>query len=395
MAGFCAHGPSHWSTSATGQLQDMRLAVKDLYAVVGHPNAAGNPDWFRSHGPATETAIAVKRLMDEGAEFTGFTHTDELAYSLEGNNEHYGKTENPKLPGHSSGGSSMGSAAAVASHWSDIGLGTDTGGSVRVPASYCGLFGYRPSHGVVSTQGLIGLAPRFDTVGWFCHRPTLLRRVGRVLIPQGTEIKSKTLVYDEQLFDLVDDPLRVVLQNTLARIAPCFERVEKVDLGLTRAFHGIGDVFRVLQGRAIANYHGHWINETKPQFSAPVQARVEMAMAITDREVSDAEFTRASFKSALSHILADNATLFLPTTPTTAPKLGADTSGLRSRLLSLTSIAGLSGASQVHLPLTPIAHGNEISRPYGFSLLQQAGNDFGLLALTEQVTDFWNTDTKR
>ena len=395
MAGFCAHGPSQWSTSATGRLKGQRLAVKDLYAVIGHPNAAGNPDWFRSHGPATETAAAVKLLMDEGAEFAGFTHTDELAYSLEGNNEHYGKTENPKLPGHSSGGSSMGSAAAVASHWSDIGLGTDTGGSVRVPASYCGLFGYRPSHGVVSTQGLIGLAPRFDTVGWFCQHPALLSNVGRVLIPQSTEVKSKTLVYDEHLFSLVDDPLRGVLQQALDRIAPCFDSVEKVDLGLMRAYHAISDVFRVLQGRAIANYHGHWISETKPSFSASVQSRVEMAMSITDREVKDAEFIRASFKSALSHIMADNATLFLPTTPTTAPKLGEDTTELRTRLLSLTAIAGLTGSSQVHLPLMPIAHGNEISRPYGFSLLQLAGNDFGLLALTEQITEHWNTDLKR
>ncbi len=394
-AGFCTHGPSRWSTSTTGPLLGQRLAVKDLYAIEGYPNAAGCPDWLSSHRPASETATAIRLLMDEGAEFAGFTHTDELAYSLEGNNEHYGKTENPKLRGHASGGSSMGSAAAVASHWADIGLGTDTGGSVRVPASYCGLFGIRPSHGAVSTHGLIGLAPRFDTVGWFTQDPELLNRVGHILVPKSRSARSSVLVFDEQLFELVDSSLKTPLVDALARIAPCFDQVRSVDLGLNRAYHGISDVFRVLQGRAIANYHGKWIDEVQPSLSAAVQARIDMALAITDSEVRDAEFVRASFKSSLSHLLVDDVTLFLPTTPTTAPALGEDTTLLRPRLLTLTAIAGLTGSAQVHLPLMPQAHGRGVSHPYGFSLLQLAGNDYGLLNLTEAVTNQWNGDLNR
>ena len=129
---FCEHGPKEWQVISTGSLAGLRLAVKDLFAVKGEKNSAGNPDWFKLAQPAERTSFAVERLMEQGTNFVGFTQTDELAYSLEGNNVHYGAAENPKLAGHACGGSSMGSAAAVAAGLADIGLGTDTGGSIRL-----------------------------------------------------------------------------------------------------------------------------------------------------------------------------------------------------------------------------------------------------------------------
>ena len=391
-AGYCQHGPKNWVLTNTGELSGYRLAVKDLFAVEGYKNAAGSPDWFESHEVATETAQALQLLMRAGAEFTGFTHTDELAYSLEGNNEHFGKSENPKLPGHACGGSSMGSAAAVASQWADIGLGTDTGGSIRVPASYCGLYGIRPSHGYVPVDGLIGLAPRFDTVGWFARNPTLLRKVGEQLLAKTTNTSSSSLLIDEQLMMLADKPLQSKLELSFNKISKQFKSVSSINLGLTSAYNELHEVFRILQGRAIANYHGRWIEDTTPKLSKAVETRMQMALKITDSEVREAEFVRQGFVTQLSDLLKQNATLFLPTTPTTAPLLGEDTSELRPRLLRLTAIAGLSGSAQVHLPLLPQQYGNEISRPFGFSLLQAPGNDLGLLNLVEYLTEQWNKD---
>ena len=111
---YCTHGPKNWQTSRVGELASQRLAVKDLFVIKGEKNSAGNPDWYKTHSASTITAPAITQLMQAGCLFTGFTHTDELAYSLEGNNIHYGIAENPKLQGHVCGGSTMGSAAAVA-----------------------------------------------------------------------------------------------------------------------------------------------------------------------------------------------------------------------------------------------------------------------------------------
>ena len=160
-----------------GRLSGLRLGVKDLFYITGMPTTAGNPDWMASHSqPATDTAPSVVALLNEGAVLVGKTLTDELAYSLEGINQHYGTPVNPKAPDRIPGGSSSGSAVAVAKEHIDIGLGTDTAGSIRVPASYNGLYGLRPSHGVISCEHLIPLAPRFDTVGWLTRDfPTMMR----------------------------------------------------------------------------------------------------------------------------------------------------------------------------------------------------------------------------
>ena len=389
-AGFCSHGPAPFRKSETGPLAGMSMGVKDLFAIAGYKNSAGNPDWYASHEPASKTASAVGKLMQAGVEFRGFTLTDELAYSLEGNNHHYGKSANPKLPGHACGGSSMGSAAATAGAWVDIGLGTDTGGSVRVPASYCGLFGIRPSHGMVAAEGLIGLAPRFDTVGWLTRTVETVQTVGDCLLPAAPESSAQTLCVDEQLLDLVEPALRPALNAAMQQLSVHFARVSTVDLQLASRFSALAELFRVLQGRAIANYHRHWLITTQPTLSAPVQSRMAMALAISDAEVAEAEAEAEAFCQHLRQHLPNDGTLLLPTTPTTAPKLGADTSDLRPRLMQLTAIAGLTGAVQIHLPLLPQPDANDgQQRPYGFSLLRHRGHDRGLLKQCVELVNHW------
>ncbi len=392
QAGFCSHGPEPFRESESGLLSGLTLGVKDLFAVKGYKNAAGNPDWYESHEPAESTATALAILLQEGVEFSGFTYTDELAYSLEGNNHHFGKSMNPKLPGHACGGSSMGSAAATAIQWVDIGLGTDTGGSIRIPACYCGLFGIRPSHGAVSAEGLIGLAPRFDTAGWFTRNPELLRQVGQVLLPESPAQESKALFVDHSLLNLVEPYLRASLEKALMRLERSFTKMQHVDFGFDREFSGLADCFRILQGRAIADYHQSWLNTAKPMLSAPVQARMEMALSITDEEFAEATALQQAFKARLDDGLPADGVFFLPTAPTTAPKLGEDTAALRPRLMQLTAIAGLTGSAQVHLPLMPQTRGNKASLPYGFSLLQRSGQDRNLLNTVESVVTDWNQE---
>ncbi|KAJ7522780.1 hypothetical protein O6H91_18G026100 [Diphasiastrum complanatum] len=163
-------------------LTGLTFAVKDIFNVEGLVTGFGNPDWARTHEVANQTAPAVLVLVQGGATCIGKTHMDELAYSINGENKHYGTPTNPAAPTRIPGGSSSGSAVAVAAELVNFALGTDTGGSVRVPAAFCGILGFRPSHGIVPTVGVIPMAQSFDTVGWFARDPSVLHKVGHVLL---------------------------------------------------------------------------------------------------------------------------------------------------------------------------------------------------------------------
>ena len=388
---FCDHGPNAWQTQTHGTLVNKRLAVKDVFAVKGERNSAGNPSWFKAAKPAQQTASAVNKLMNEGCSFTGFTHTDELAYSLEGNNIHYGAAQNPKLKGHASGGSSMGSAAAVAAKLADIGLGTDTGGSIRIPASYCGLFGIRPSHNVIEKDGLIPLAPPFDTIGWLTQNAELLSDVGNVLLPNQAINNVDTLVICEPLFELVDPVLQAPLKQLLEKTKPYFKHHKEFELPNSSLLNELADSFRILQGRAIAKTHKDWLQlpGQLPLFAPAIAARFNMALALTAQEEQEALNVQTQWQTLIAKNLNTNSCLFLPTTPTTAPKLGADTSALRMQIITLSAIAGLSRSAQVHLPLANLENGH----PYGFSLMMSHGNDKSLLACVQQLAAHFKQDT--
>ncbi|MEW5297920.1 MAG: hypothetical protein WDW36_001098 [Sanguina aurantia] len=172
----------HIDGAAAGPLSGLTFAVKDLFDVAGHVTGFGSPTWLATHAPATATAPAVQLLLDAGANLRGKTHMDELAYSLNGENVHYGTPVNPAAPGRVPGGSSSGSAVAVAAGDAPLSLGSDTGGSVRIPASYVGSLGMRPTHGRITLAGGRPLAPSFDTVGWFARDAAVLRAAGHVLL---------------------------------------------------------------------------------------------------------------------------------------------------------------------------------------------------------------------
>ncbi len=399
---FCEHGPRSLQTQQQGVLAGKRLAVKDLFSLASYTNSAGNPDWLRTHEPAQHTAVSLRACLDQGAEFVGFTVTDELAFSLQGANTHYGTAQNPKLAGHHCGGSSMGSAAAVAAGLSDIALGTDTGGSVRVPASYCGIYGIRPSHDAVDTEGLIGLAPIFDTIGWFSQNAQDLNALGEVLLKsEPKKNAAKALVLCPEILALASD----AIANEITQRAK--DLAQRLDLPLvvrrieSEQLPRLNDIFRVLQGRSCANEHRSWLEESEPHFAKDIAERFSAALALSDDDVFMAEKQRLIWQKDLSNFLSEDEILLMPSSVTGAPKIQSASDSnqpttsseaktfqleLRQRLLNLTAIAGLTGSVQIHIPFFNVLE-DGLEKPSGFSLLMHKGNDLRLLNI---VSDKFN-----
>lgn len=371
------------STSLTG----LRLGVKDLFHIADLPTGAGNPDWLASHPIPTATSPVVLQLLAAGAALTAKTQTDELAYSLNGLNIHYGAPLNPRSPERLPGGSSSGSAVAVALGEIDIGLGSDTGGSVRVPASYNGLFGIRTSHGLVSCAQMVPLAPGFDTVGWLTRDADSLLRVGKVLLPAASFTQERPLKIT--LLDLAVDvdkehtkPLWTPVHQSWLEQQNQLQLIKRLTI---RAdwFARASECFRTLQGRDIWRSHGDWIQTAKPTFAPDIAARFHWASELTAAQEVLAQAERLKLVSDISQWFAGVDLVVMPTTPGPAPLLSASDDYLasyRTRLMGLTAPAGLGELPQVHLPVVSLDNA-----PAGVSLLAPKHMDLALLQLAAQL----------
>ena len=363
--------------TGTGVLDGLRLAVKDVFDVAGHVTGCGNPDWRRTHLAAPRTASAISRLLAAGATLIGKTVTDELAYSLNGENAHYGTPVNSRAPGRIPGGSSSGSASAVASDLADVALGTDCGGSVRIPASFCGLYGIRPTHGRVASDGLVALAPSFDTIGWFASSADHLRRVGKVLLGDDpVPTAPRRLLIARDLLAHLDAPTLAALQPSLEKLRTRFEAVVEIDVCngdatiLMRAF-------RILQAAEIMVQHGQWIAQTVPSFGPGVRERFAAAAQVNAADVAQAQAVRDGLRRRLVHMLPPGTLLCLPSAPGIAPEIGASAASMedfRSKAMQLLCIAGLAGLPQVSVPVAQVT-----GCPLGLSLMSSANTDSALL----------------
>ena len=384
LGAFCKHSNVTISGAADGPLAGLRFAAKDIYDVAGHVTGCGNPDWLRTHAPASATAPAVARLVAAGAAMVGKTITDELAYSLNGQNFHYGTPANTAAPGRIPGGSSSGSAAAVAGALVDFALGSDTGGSVRVPAGLCGIYGLRPSHGRVPIDGVMKLAPSFDTVGWFARDAELLARVGDVLLGDDTTAGSAAgLLYAEDAFALAEAPVRAALAAAAQDAAAVLGGMRAIEVG---GGDDLGDwmiCFRRLQAREIWATHSAWIETTKPRFGPEVAARFAWAKSVAESPPGDEAERREAVAARLDALLADGALLCLPSAPSIAPRLDEAADALqrfRDRTLSLTCVAGLARLPQASLPAGAVD-----GCPVGLSLAARRGADRRLLDTVRAV----------
>lgn len=363
---------------AQRELSGLRFAVKDLIDIAGDVTGCGNPDWRRTHRPASRHAPVVEHLLSAGACFSGKTITDELAFSLEGANAHYGTPVNPRCPGRLPGGSSSGSAVGVAGDLVDVALGTDTGGSVRVPASFCGVFGFRPSHGRVPLDGVMPFAPSYDTVGWFARDAGLLARVGSVLLDGHSRPPPRRLLLARDAFALCDPPCAAALLAA-ARKLPIEAEITLFE-GEEERWR---EAYRVLQGAEIWSSLGAWIAATKPRFGAAIALRFADAAQITSEQVAEFAPMRRRIAERVERLLEPDAALLLPTAPCIA--LRPDLSDIEigdfyRRALTLSCVAGHAGLPQLSLPAAQVE-----GCPLGLSLLGAPGADEGLFALAEQV----------
>lgn len=360
--------------AAEGPLAGETVAVKDLFAIAGQKVGAGNPAYLAAAPPATRTARAVQRLLDAGADVTGIARTDELAWSLLGANDHYGTPPNPHAPHRLPGGSSSGSASATSLGQVSIGLGTDTGGSIRVPAAWQGLWGVRTSRGAVARDGLLALAPTFDTVGWTTREPDLLARVGDVLLPPAPPPPATEVVLATDVLELAAPDVRAAVEAfALALGTVVRESFGARDLPAWRR------TFTLVQSAEAWRQHGSWVAGRLPTLTPDVRARFEAAAHLDPAEVADAAEHLTGIHREVRRRIGDRF-LLVPSTPCVAPLPGDADTRLRESMLELTCIAGLGGLPAVNVPLRT-ADG----LPCGVSLLAAPGRDRDLLALARTL----------
>ncbi len=365
-----------------GPLDGVRLAVKDLIDIGGATTGGGNPHWYASHAAAVDDAPCVAALRATGARVVGKTISDELAFSLEGENAFHGTPRHPLDPGRLPGGSSSGSAAAVAWHEADLALGTDTGGSVRVPASFCGVAAMRPTHGRISLAGVLPFAPSYDTVGWFARDAALLRDAGHILLasPHGQARPPLRLCIAHDAIALADTPVQEALLAWSERA------------GITQVAHAFeGDwrtwqqAYSTLQGLEVQAQLGAWIRQQQPTFGPKIAPRFEQALALAPALRPLWRGWREQVTNQLLQRLAPDEAWLVPAAPCVAlPRLYDDTdrSSFYERALALGAIAGHAGLPQLTLPLASAG-----GLPVGISFIAAPGQDERLLDLAVSLTE--------
>ena len=384
--GFLDFDPVHLDATGEGPLQGLTFAVKDVFDIAGTVTGVGQPSWRASQPPARHTSPMIETLLAAGAELIGKTHTDELTYSLAGQNAHYGTPPNPAVPGAVPGGSSSGSASVVAAALVDFALGSDTGGSVRVPASYCGIHGLRPTHGVVDYRHCAHLAESFDTLGWFARDARLMARIGRILLPASDRPAPRRLLLVEEALAQSDADVVSQLEARVGNGLPGVTFGGSISVGNLDTYF---NAFRPLQAYEAWARFGSWIEAEQPVFGPGVKERFEAASRITTAEAEDAREQCRALRTRIRALLGEDTLLCLPTTPTSALPLQADQTrveDIRGRTLRMTALAGTTGLPQLSLPLLRDREG-----PVGLSLIGPAGSDQQLLDLAARLPEFIST----
>ena len=383
VGAWVPHGHFTLAGEPGGPLSGLRFAAKDLFDVAGHPTGAGNPRWLATHPVPTEHSPVVAQLLQAGATLMGKVITDELAYSLHGDNAHYGTPLNTRYPDRVTGGSSSGSAAAVAAGLVDFALGTDTGGSTRVPASYCGLWGLRTTHGLVSSAGLVPLHPRFDTATWLASDGAVFERVGQVLLPDSA-LRPGRLLLPLDAWALADDLFAEPLARARDALAALLGATAR-DLNIA-GDEGLG-AWRQTYATAGAHegwqVHGDWITQAQPIFAPAIAARWQAASQVKAEAATAARREQARIRAHVRELLGDDGILLLPSAASLAPRRDADPASvdaIRLRTMAITCIAGLAGLPQVSLPVR--TQGGDT---LGLSLLGPAGSDLALIRLARSL----------
>ena len=382
---FVPHSPPIIKGSTSGPLQGLTFTVKDLYDIADYKTGNGNPTWLETHEPAANTAAIVQSCLNAGATMIGKVICDEFFYSFIGENAHYGTPLNSAAPGKIPGGSSSGSVASVAAGICDFSLGSDTGGSVRIPAAFCGLYGLRPTYGRLNLHGATAMAPSFDTAGWFARDLDVFLKVGNVLLDRHSATAEIAKVrIAEFAFDFSDDEVSIPLQKwiesdqcNLSLQSPVTELPDEIILDNAR------EAFRIIQAREVWQTFGSWIEKTKPTFGPGVKERMDIAKTVTDEERDTQILYKKKVTAAFQEMVPLGTVLALPVTASLPVDVNTDPKILntyRAKTLSLVCLASLSGLPQISIPVT---HANGI--PVSLGLIGWAGGDEALLSLASNL----------
>lgn len=366
-----------------GPLAGLTLAVKDIFDVAGLPSGWGNPSRMAEAGVASQTNSAVQRLLDSGARFAGKTQTEELAFSMIGQNVHFPHPINPRAPDRITGGSSSGSAAAVAGGLADIATGSDTGGSIRCPASFCGLLGLRTTHGAIPLDHTMPLAASFDTFGWFSPDMEIYRKVAEVLLPPAS---SGGTLRRPLSFPSLDALVVPACQREYRRMAFRVANAAGPLAIAPDAPFSLDELYwttRKLQAREAWDAHCAWIESADRKLGKATYDRFAFGKTVSDQDVEAETSKRNAFREWLGDLLGSDGFLVMPTVTDIAP-LSSSTpeqfSIFREASIRLLCWSGLSGFPQLTLPL-----GTVDDAPFGISLLGPAGSDLALLELGAQI----------
>jgi amidase len=372
--------------AANGPLAGLTAAVKDMFAIADERAGGGNPDWLAQAAPAKANCSAVQKLLDAGATIIGKTICDEFFYSVAGINAHYGTPTNIRAPGRIPGGSSSGSAAAVAAGACDFALGSDTGGSVRIPASLCGLYGIRTSHGRIATDGVMDMSPSFDTIGWFAVGAGVFRKVGGVLLGDGsTAARIEHLLVADDAFEQADEPVAALLRDALGAMGGALPKLQHMRMA-PDGFDPWRDAVRIIQAYEIWQVYGRFVEENHPRFGPGVAERMQAASNITTAELDAARKVHAAAREDIRARIPPGTIVAMPSAPCIAPRIdstAAEFDTYRTRVMRLTCTAGLGGLPQVSIPA-----GTVNGCPVGLSFIGWAGGDEALLDLAVALAKY-------
>lgn len=372
----------------TGALSGKTFVVKDMFDVAGHVTGGGSPAWQSSHSQAETTASSVQKVLDEGAHLTGIAQMDELALSLDGINPYFGTPENVQLPERIPGGSSSGSAAAVAAGLVDFGIGTDTAGSVRVPASYCGIFGFRPTHGAVPIDGVLPLGPSFDTVGWLTRDAAMLETVGTVLLSGGSAADKgqseslNSICVLQSHFEMSDSTISIALLTMVLRFVSLFANGyhERIDERLVNIWTSL---FTLIRAAEAWRHYGDWIEDSHPRLSETTRERLTAGRNVLPRDEELARLLMRESIDYLERLIEERGILCLPTTYGLPPPVTSSDDELlvnRNNNIRLTILSTLSGLPQVTVP---VVLPSQIR--IGLSFIGPRNSDLQLLSLAKQI----------
>ena len=367
-----------------GPLRGLTFAVKDMYAILGQRVSGGSPAWLAAQSPATANSAVVQRILDAGGTVIGKTVCDEFFYSVVGANYHYGTPLNPRAPLRVPGGSSSGSASAVASGACDAAIGSDTAGSVRIPASHCGLYGIRVTHGRIDMTGAMAMAPSFDAGGWLAATPGVFKLVGDAILQPATRTItsfSRAIVLDD-LVAIAQPAIAAAVRSFIPEVAKLFTSMKTETLARGRIDEW-REAMRIRQAFEVWRTFGDFVLKSKGEIGPGIRERVKIASEVKEDQVRLADKTLDEVRSRVDEITGDDCVLVLPTSPRLPPLKSADAAELeayRIDVMRLVCTASISGHPQVTIPFGTIQ-----GVPIGLSFLGPKFSEEALLRLAASI----------